>query len=44
MITETQTAIIVLQLTDALLAQLHPFMAGHDSHPYATPDHARRGL
>jgi hypothetical protein len=28
MITETQTAIIVLQLTDELLAQLHPFMTG----------------
>ena len=28
MITETQTTIIVLQLTDELLAQLHPFMAG----------------
>ena len=28
MITETQTTIIVLQLSDELLAQLHPFMAG----------------
>lgn len=28
MITETQTAIIILHLTDGLLAQLHPFMAG----------------
>jgi hypothetical protein len=28
MITETQTAIIVLQLTDELAEQLHPFMAG----------------
>ena len=28
MITETQTAIIVLQLSDEQLAQLHPFMAG----------------
>lgn len=30
MITETQTHIIVLQLTDELLAQLRPFMAGLD--------------
>src|SRR6266540_3621085 len=30
MITETQTRIIVLQLTDELLAQLQPFMAGLD--------------
>jgi len=30
MITETQPCIIVLQLTDALLAQLQPFMAGLD--------------
>jgi len=30
MITETQTRVIVLQLTDALLAQLQPFMAGLD--------------
>ena len=30
MITETQTHIIVLQLTDALLAQLQPFLAGLD--------------
>jgi hypothetical protein len=30
MTTETQTAIIVLQLTHELLAQLHPFMAGLD--------------
>ena len=28
MITETQTAIIVLQLTDELLAQLQPFLTG----------------
>jgi hypothetical protein len=28
MITETPTTIIVLQLTDELFAQLHPFMAG----------------
>ena len=28
MITETQTTIIVLQLSDEQLAQLHPFMAG----------------
>jgi hypothetical protein len=28
MITETQTILIVLQLTDELFAQLHPFMAG----------------
>jgi hypothetical protein len=28
MITETQTTIIVLQLTDELAEQLHPFMAG----------------
>ena len=28
MITETQPTIIVLQLSDELLAQLHPFMAG----------------
>ena len=30
MITETQTRIIVLQLTDELLTQLQPFMAGLD--------------
>jgi hypothetical protein len=30
MIAETQTRVIVLQLTDALLAQLRPFMAGLD--------------
>jgi hypothetical protein len=30
MITETQPCIIVLQLTDELLAQLRPFMAGLD--------------
>jgi hypothetical protein len=30
MITETQTSVIVLQLTDELLAQLQPFMAGLD--------------
>src|SRR6266545_8317280 len=30
MITETQTRVIVLQLTDALLAQLQPFMDGLD--------------
>src|SRR5437773_1748182 len=30
MITETQACIIVLQLTDELLAQLQPFMAGLD--------------
>ena len=30
MITETSTGIIVLQLTDALLAQLQPFMDGLD--------------
>jgi len=30
MITETQTCIVVLQLTDELLAQLQPFMAGLD--------------
>jgi len=30
MITETQTRIIVLQLTDELLAQLQPFLAGLD--------------
>jgi hypothetical protein len=30
MITETQTRIIVLQLTDVLFAQLRPFMAGLD--------------
>lgn len=28
MITETQTSIVVLQLTDELLAQLQPFLAG----------------
>jgi hypothetical protein len=28
MITETQTTIVVLQLTDEQLAQLHPFMDG----------------
>jgi hypothetical protein len=30
MITETQPRVIVLQLTDELLAQLQPFMAGLD--------------
>ncbi len=30
MITETQTRIIVLQLTNALFAQLQPFLAGLD--------------
>jgi len=30
MITETQTRVIVLQLTDELLAQLQPFLAGLD--------------
>jgi len=30
MTTETQTRVIVLQLTDELLAQLRPFMAGLD--------------
>jgi hypothetical protein len=30
MITETQTSIIVLHLTDQLLVQLQPFMAGLD--------------
>lgn len=30
MITETQTRIIVLQLTDELFAQLQPFLAGLD--------------
>ncbi len=30
MITETQACVIVLQLTDELLAQLQPFMAGLD--------------
>ena len=30
MITETQPHVIVLQLTDALLAQLQPFMSGLD--------------
>src|SRR6266545_7992078 len=30
MITETQTRVIVLQLTDELLTQLQPFMAGLD--------------
>ncbi|MDQ2995687.1 MAG: hypothetical protein M3R61_01335, partial [Chloroflexota bacterium] len=30
MITETQPCVIVLQLTDALLAQLRPFMVGLD--------------
>ena len=30
MITETQTRIIVLQVTDALFAQLQPFMTGLD--------------
>ncbi len=30
MITETQTRVIVLQLTDEQLAQLQPFMAGLD--------------
>jgi hypothetical protein len=30
MITETQTRVIILQLTDELLAQLQPFMAGLD--------------
>ncbi len=30
MITETQTRIIVLQLSDELLTQLRPFMAGLD--------------
>jgi hypothetical protein len=30
MITETQPRVIVLQLTDALLTQLQPFMAGLD--------------
>lgn len=30
MITETQTAIIVLQLTDGLVTQLRPFLAGLD--------------
>jgi len=30
MITETQTRVIVLQLTDELIAQLRPFMAGLD--------------
>ena len=30
MITETQTRIIVLQVTDALFAQLQPFMVGLD--------------
>ena len=30
MITETQPCIIILQLTDALLAQLQPFMDGLD--------------
>ena len=30
MITETQTHVIVLQLTDALLAQLQPFLTGLD--------------
>jgi hypothetical protein len=30
MITETQTAIIVLQLTDGLIAQLQPYMVGLD--------------
>jgi len=30
MITETQTRVIVLQLTDELLAQLRPFLAGLD--------------
>ena len=40
MITETQTCIIVLQLTDELLAHLHPFMAGLGIH--VTP-HSTRG-
>src|SRR5215213_11890967 len=30
MITETQTHIVILHLTDELLAQLQPFMAGLD--------------
>ena len=30
MITETQTRVIVLQLSDELVAQLQPFMAGLD--------------
>ena len=30
MITETQTRVIVLQLSDELLAQLQPFLAGLD--------------
>src|SRR6266508_5921702 len=30
MITETQTRVIVLQLTDEMLTQLQPFMAGLD--------------
>lgn len=40
MITETQTSIIVLHITDELLARLHPFMAGLGIH--VTP-HSTRG-
>jgi hypothetical protein len=40
MITETQTAIIVLQLSDGQLAQLHPFMAGLG---ISVTPHAARG-
>ena len=36
MITEPQTAIIVLQLTDELLAQLQPFLTGLDITTIAT--------
>jgi hypothetical protein len=40
MITETQTSIIILHLTDELLARLHPFMVGLGIH--VTP-HSTRG-
>lgn len=40
MITETQTTIIVLQLSDELIAQLQPFLTGLDI-TVAAPDYAR---
>ena len=42
MTTATQTSVIVLQLSDALLAQLHPFMAGLGI--IVTPHSAQRQL
>ena len=45
MITETQTCMIVLQLTDKLLAQLQPFMTGLDITATAhTVEHAAQRL